>query len=60
MSILESFADAGALLTIASTHHGELKTLKYRYMTLVFIFGSLGISFKQRLVRGTDLFFLSY
>uniref|UniRef100_A0A7C9AH75 DNA mismatch repair proteins mutS family domain-containing protein n=1 Tax=Opuntia streptacantha TaxID=393608 RepID=A0A7C9AH75_OPUST len=29
MSILESFADAGALLTIATTHHGELKTLKY-------------------------------
>ncbi|KAG8381075.1 hypothetical protein BUALT_Bualt06G0084400 [Buddleja alternifolia] len=29
MSLLESFADAGALLTIATTHHGELKTLKY-------------------------------
>ncbi|KMT16439.1 hypothetical protein BVRB_3g050620 isoform C [Beta vulgaris subsp. vulgaris] len=29
MSILESFAEAGALLTIATTHHGELKTLKY-------------------------------
>lgn len=33
MSILESFAEAGALLTVATTHHGELKTLKYRYMT---------------------------
>lgn len=33
MSILESFAEAGALLTIATTHHGELKTLKYRYIT---------------------------
>ncbi|CAA0824713.1 DNA mismatch repair protein MutS- type 2 [Striga hermonthica] len=29
MSLLESFADAGTLLTIATTHHGELKTLKY-------------------------------
>lgn len=29
MSILESFAEAGAALTIATTHHGELKTLKY-------------------------------
>ncbi|XP_073292864.1 uncharacterized protein [Primulina huaijiensis] len=29
MSLLESFADSGALLTIATTHHGELKTLKY-------------------------------
>ncbi|KAK3404114.1 hypothetical protein EUGRSUZ_K00458 [Eucalyptus grandis] len=28
MSLLESFAN-GALLTIATTHHGELKTLKY-------------------------------
>ncbi|MCO5609603.1 hypothetical protein L7F22_063833 [Adiantum nelumboides] len=33
MSILESFAsdsEGGACLTIASTHHAELKTLKYR------------------------------
>ncbi|KAK6155492.1 hypothetical protein DH2020_009740 [Rehmannia glutinosa] len=29
MSLLESFVDAGALLTIATTHHGELKALKY-------------------------------
>ncbi|XVF10219.1 hypothetical protein REPUB_Repub07fG0163800 [Reevesia pubescens] len=29
MSLLESFAENGALLTIATTHHGELKTLKY-------------------------------
>ncbi|OVA16083.1 DNA mismatch repair protein MutS [Macleaya cordata] len=29
MSLLESFAEAGAFLTIATTHHGELKTLKY-------------------------------
>ncbi|XP_075502833.1 uncharacterized protein LOC142540493 isoform X4 [Primulina tabacum] len=29
MSLLESFTDSGALLTIATTHHGELKTLKY-------------------------------
>ncbi|KAF3432709.1 hypothetical protein FNV43_RR23811 [Rhamnella rubrinervis] len=29
MSILESFAENGACLTIATTHHGELKTLKY-------------------------------
>ncbi|GMH09089.1 hypothetical protein Nepgr_010929 [Nepenthes gracilis] len=29
MSILESFSEAGALLTLATTHHGELKTLKY-------------------------------
>ncbi|XP_074320378.1 uncharacterized protein LOC141657140 isoform X2 [Silene latifolia] len=29
MSILESFAEARVLLTIATTHHGELKTLKY-------------------------------
>ncbi|XP_021601898.1 endonuclease MutS2 isoform X2 [Manihot esculenta] len=29
MSLLESFADGGALLTIATTHHGELKSLKY-------------------------------
>ncbi|XP_034204087.1 endonuclease MutS2 isoform X2 [Prunus dulcis] len=29
MSLLESFAETGALLTIATTHHGELKTLKY-------------------------------
>ncbi|XP_078447929.1 DNA mismatch repair protein MutS, type 2 [Wolffia australiana] len=29
LSLLESFSDLGALLTIATTHHGELKTLKY-------------------------------
>ncbi|CAH9123382.1 unnamed protein product [Cuscuta epithymum] len=29
MSLLESFADASSLLTLATTHHGELKTLKY-------------------------------
>ncbi|KAL3524500.1 hypothetical protein ACH5RR_017334 [Cinchona calisaya] len=29
MSLLESFAEAGPLLTMATTHHGELKTLKY-------------------------------
>ncbi|XP_038685837.1 endonuclease MutS2 isoform X3 [Tripterygium wilfordii] len=29
MSVLESFAESGALLTIATTHHGELKSLKY-------------------------------
>ncbi|PHT53591.1 hypothetical protein CQW23_08053 [Capsicum baccatum] len=29
MSLLESFAESGSLLTIATTHHGELKTLKY-------------------------------
>ncbi|XP_050384998.1 uncharacterized protein LOC126801623 isoform X2 [Argentina anserina] len=32
MSLLESFAETGALLTIATTHHGELKTLKYRIL----------------------------
>lgn len=35
MSILESFAESGALLTMATTHHGELKTLKYRYIVVV-------------------------
>ncbi|KAL7003721.1 hypothetical protein U1Q18_004869 [Sarracenia purpurea var. burkii] len=30
MSLLESFAESGPLLTMATTHHGELKTLKYR------------------------------
>lgn len=35
MSLLESFAETGALLTIATTHHGELKTLKYRYLMFV-------------------------
>ncbi|GMN44264.1 hypothetical protein TIFTF001_013457 [Ficus carica] len=29
MSLLESFAETGSLLTVATTHHGELKTLKY-------------------------------
>ncbi|XP_019059458.1 PREDICTED: uncharacterized protein LOC104825164 isoform X2 [Tarenaya hassleriana] len=29
MALLESFAGNGALLTMATTHHGELKTLKY-------------------------------
>ncbi|CAH9070115.1 unnamed protein product [Cuscuta europaea] len=29
MSLLQSFADASSLLTLATTHHGELKTLKY-------------------------------
>ncbi|KAI9157709.1 hypothetical protein LWI28_026711 [Acer negundo] len=29
LSLLESFARSGALLTVATTHHGELKTLKY-------------------------------
>lgn len=29
ISLLESFADSGSLLTIATTHQGELKTLKY-------------------------------
>lgn len=36
MSLLESFARSGALLTIATTHHGELKTLKYRYIVACF------------------------
>ncbi|GJN19849.1 hypothetical protein PR202_gb07162 [Eleusine coracana subsp. coracana] len=31
MSLLESFAEAGSFLTLATTHHGELKTLKYRF-----------------------------
>lgn len=35
MSILESFSVAGALLTVATTHHGELKALKYWYMATV-------------------------
>ncbi|GKB86315.1 arabinose kinase, partial [Tanacetum coccineum] len=30
MSLLEFFAEARALLTMATTHHGKLKTLKYR------------------------------
>ncbi|XAR52128.1 hypothetical protein NMG60_11020037 [Bertholletia excelsa] len=30
MSLLESLAESGPLLTMATTHHGELKTLKYR------------------------------
>uniref|UniRef100_A0A0D3CRN7 DNA mismatch repair proteins mutS family domain-containing protein n=1 Tax=Brassica oleracea var. oleracea TaxID=109376 RepID=A0A0D3CRN7_BRAOL len=30
MEILESFAKSGSLLTMATTHHGELKMLKYR------------------------------
>lgn len=33
MALLESFAEnatGGSLLTLATTHHGELKTLKYR------------------------------
>ncbi|KAK1311639.1 hypothetical protein QJS10_CPA07g01019 [Acorus calamus] len=34
MSLLQCFAESGALLTIATTHHGELKTLKYRYLEL--------------------------
>ncbi|KAF8102869.1 hypothetical protein N665_0191s0019 [Sinapis alba] len=29
MAILESFAESGSLLTMATTHHGELKMLKY-------------------------------
>ncbi|CAN8243728.1 unnamed protein product [Cochlearia groenlandica] len=29
MAILESFAESGSLLNMATTHHGELKTLKY-------------------------------
>ncbi|XP_052200687.1 uncharacterized protein LOC127807095 isoform X2 [Diospyros lotus] len=29
MSLLESLAESGPLLTMATTHHGELKTLKY-------------------------------
>ncbi|RWR87753.1 endonuclease MutS2-like protein [Cinnamomum micranthum f. kanehirae] len=29
MSLLEAFAETGSLLTLATTHHGELKTLKY-------------------------------
>ncbi|XP_022678837.1 uncharacterized protein LOC101779329 isoform X6 [Setaria italica] len=29
MSLLESFAEAGSFLTLATTHHGQLKTLKY-------------------------------
>nr|KAJ0222057.1 hypothetical protein LSAT_V11C200052560 [Lactuca sativa] len=29
MSLLECFAEAGPFLTMATTHHGELKTLKY-------------------------------
>ncbi|GAV89442.1 MutS_V domain-containing protein [Cephalotus follicularis] len=33
MALLESFAESGALLTIATTHHGELKTLKYSNAT---------------------------
>ncbi|XP_051138421.1 uncharacterized protein LOC127256451 [Andrographis paniculata] len=33
MSLLESFAESGSLLTIATTHHGELKSLKYSNST---------------------------
>ncbi|KAG9455373.1 hypothetical protein H6P81_008277 [Aristolochia fimbriata] len=29
MSLLEAFAESGSLLTLATTHHGELKALKY-------------------------------
>lgn len=36
MSLLESLAESGPLLTIATTHHGELKTLKYRYLIVFF------------------------
>ncbi|KAF2599729.1 hypothetical protein F2Q68_00007685 [Brassica cretica] len=32
MEILESFVESGSLLTMATTHHGELKMLKYRFL----------------------------
>uniref|UniRef100_A0A7N0ZUY8 DNA mismatch repair proteins mutS family domain-containing protein n=1 Tax=Kalanchoe fedtschenkoi TaxID=63787 RepID=A0A7N0ZUY8_KALFE len=35
MALLESFAETGVFLTIATTHHGELKTLKYRYYVCI-------------------------
>lgn len=41
ISLLESLAESGPLLTIATTHHGELKTLKYRYVMVFFFFGNL-------------------
>ncbi|GJU57401.1 DNA mismatch repair protein MutS, partial [Tanacetum coccineum] len=37
MSLLECFAEAGALLTMATTHHSELKTLKYRRKLSMFV-----------------------
>lgn len=38
MAILESFAESGSLLTMATTHHGELKMLKYRFYSAVLPF----------------------
>ncbi|GAY53364.1 hypothetical protein CUMW_148760 [Citrus unshiu] len=35
MSLLEAFAESGSLLTIATTHHGELKTLKYSTVVII-------------------------
>nr|AAM94926.1 putative DNA mismatch repair protein [Oryza sativa Japonica Group] len=40
MSLLESFAEAGSFLTLATTHHGELKTLKYRAHYIVHTFSN--------------------
>lgn len=50
MSLLESFSEMGALLTIATTHHGELKTLKYRYSALISLIPSIDLFFCCKLL----------
>ncbi|GJZ86900.1 hypothetical protein Tco_0658510, partial [Tanacetum coccineum] len=49
MPLLECFAEAGALLTMATTHHSELKTLKYREFQVVFVGRSNAINIAERL-----------
>lgn len=47
MAILESLAESGSLLTMATTHHGELKTLKYRCKFVLTIFMDHPSCFKE-------------
>ncbi|OAY72217.1 Endonuclease MutS2 [Ananas comosus] len=49
MSLLESFAKSGSFLTIVTTHHGELKTLKYRNS----VFENACVEFDEESLRPT-------
>ncbi|KAM0946783.1 putative DNA mismatch repair protein MutS, core [Dioscorea sansibarensis] len=49
MSLLESFAAEGSYLTVATTHHGELKTLKYSNH----VFENASVEFDEDSLRPT-------
>lgn len=58
MALLESFAESGlggSFLTMATTHHGELKTLKYRLAVPNFDGHSMPLSRRGSVVESAYL-----